>query len=184
MGARFTFFCIGDAINSSAQAANMKLALSYGDEIENHSMHHTYFRGPADMVPTELEMAQQLGVVRSLLGNPEYKQYAYRPPGGNGQGNPYLWKAAQDQNLRIVVWNDTSPGWTLGNRTDADAVNTVLKAVYLANGVIILQHTVAADAAAFPSIIAAAKSLGFSFGLIGDLVGWGQATWDVQLSGH
>jgi peptidoglycan/xylan/chitin deacetylase (PgdA/CDA1 family) len=179
LGARITFFCIGTAINNPQQAENMKLAISYGDEIENHTFDHAEMT-TTDVKFMENEIIAQLAIVRNDLGDPNYKEYLIRPPFGRGAYNPYFQQAAAAEGLRIVTWTVSSGGTDDAYTTTPariqrimDSVNSSLldKYGHLAGGTIILQHVRPADEAALATLIKEIQDKGGTFGLLGELVG-------------
>lgn len=179
MDARVTFFCIGAAIDNTQQASNMKLAVADGDELENHTYNHASMT-TTDVKFMENQMAAQLATVRRDLGDPNYKEYLIRPPFGAGTGNPYFWKAANAEGLRIVTWSFSTGGTDDAYNTSDARIQKIMNIVNanlfdkkgnLIGGKIILEHVRPADMKALPLIIKEVQDKGGRFGLVGDLVG-------------
>jgi peptidoglycan/xylan/chitin deacetylase (PgdA/CDA1 family) len=179
LGARITLFCIGKAIKNPAQAANMRLAIADGDEIENHTESHAKMN-TGNIPFMKAQMADQMSAVRKDLKDQSYKGYLVRPPEGVGRKNPYFWKAAQAENLSIVMWTVSSGGsWHSGDTSPArikKIMNTVNHTMLnkkgnLVGGTIVLEHARAADVAALPFLIKEIQAKGGRFGLVGDIVG-------------
>lgn len=173
---QLTFFCIGNLINNPAQAANMKLAQSYGYDLENHTKNH-YSMDIKDIPAMKKEMSDQLKIIQEDLGDPNYKQSIIRPPGGQGSLNPYLWEASKEQGLAVAVWTMAPNCDSRGRAQDATAQSVIdnikgcLSADQWKGGELILQHTVKADIEALPEIYKMIQEKGLSLGLIKDLIG-------------
>jgi len=179
MGAKITLFCIGSAIDNTQQGATLRAAVSYGDELENHTYNHAWMT-TTNVKYMEDQMANQLDAVRRRLGNPNYKEYLVRPPGGAGVNNPYFWKAANAEHLRIVYWSISSGGTSDAYNNSPARVQKIMNTINaglldkkgnLIGGQIILMHARPADAAALPVLIKEIQDKGGRFGLVGDLVG-------------
>jgi peptidoglycan/xylan/chitin deacetylase (PgdA/CDA1 family) len=129
----------------------------------------------------EKQMSDQLAVVRRDLGDPNYKEYLIRAPGGAGSfNNPYFWKAANTEGLRIVYWTVSSEGTSDAYNTSPERIQRLVNQVNsgilnkhgnLIGGTIVLEHARPADVTALPIIIKEIQDKGGRFGLVGDLAG-------------
>jgi len=181
MGAKITFFCIGQAIrNVSGQSAAIKEGLSDGDEFENHTDTHPDLAGVTNVSYIKNQLLNQWASLRKAAGDPNLPELALRPPYGDGYGNPYVWEAVKDVGLKaIVMWSVDSGGTSDAYDTSSARIKTLINTVNsglldkngnLIGGRIILQHVRPADEAALAQLIEEIKAKGGSFGLISDLI--------------
>jgi peptidoglycan/xylan/chitin deacetylase (PgdA/CDA1 family) len=155
---KITFFPVGRVLKLAPEL--WKKVMSDGHAIENHSMTHR-FMTPLSKEDMRWEILAQQDLVREVLGDPNYKQHFFRPPGGGLNGR--LIEVCRELGLQIAMWSSDSNGWRMSPREDQDAVSYTLNNVFanFYNGTIILQHAVPADIVALPSIINEAKRNNF-----------------------
>ena len=159
---QITFFPAGKYIDAHRDAAESALrkAVSYGDEIDNHTYHHVAIQPGSTGWAADL--ALQLATVRSALNDPTYQEWFVRPPFGAGLDNSDFVTAAYNAKLAIAMWSIDSGGYE-----DGSTVPFVMKNVFgdrFRNGAIILMHADDTDTQALPSIIEGIEVRGFTVG--------------------
>src|SRR5271157_803435 len=93
---QLTLFPAGKYIDSQAADAGPALqkAVSYGDEIDNHTYTHTFIEPGTTGWKGDLDA--QLATVRTALKDPGYREWFVRPPYGSGLSNTDFVTAAWD----------------------------------------------------------------------------------------
>ncbi len=101
--ARATFFLIGDyALREPALTRRIHAA---GHAIGNHTMHHPWLpRHSNAFIREELRCASQ--AIEDTIGAPVA---LFRPP--HGARRPFVFRAAQELNLQVVLWNVIAGDW-------------------------------------------------------------------------
>jgi len=157
-----TFFEIGEEM--SLYPAAMRQILREGDEIGNHTMHHTEFPGYGEIAPATT-LAESITHFRPCL---------FRPPGGGV--NSAVIGAAGEDGLRTITWDVDPADWsTPGTSAIYSRVVDAAQA-----GSIILMHDGGGPReetlAALPQIIDTLRARGYGFATVTGLLG-GQMTY-------
>jgi peptidoglycan-N-acetylglucosamine deacetylase len=152
-----TFFEIGEEM--SRFPAAMRQILREGDEIGNHTMHHTEFPGYGEIAPATT-LAQSITHFRPCL---------FRPPGG--AVNSSMIGAAAEDGLRTITWDVDPADWsTPGTGAIYSRVVDAAQA-----GSIILMHDGGGPRdetlAALPQIIDTLRARGYGFVTVTGLLG-------------
>jgi peptidoglycan/xylan/chitin deacetylase (PgdA/CDA1 family) len=152
-----TFFEIGEEM--SRYPAAMRQIVSEGDEIGNHTMHHTEFPSFGEIAPAT-DLAESITHFRPCL---------FRPPGGAVNSSVIAAAAADD--LRTVTWDVDPADWSMPGRSAV--YSRVVDAAQA--GSIILMHDGGGDRsgtlAALPSIIDTLRDRGYGFATVTGLLG-------------
>ncbi|HEX7612524.1 MAG TPA: polysaccharide deacetylase family protein [Candidatus Limnocylindrales bacterium] len=162
-GVQLTLFPAGRFVDNdpSAAARVLQKAVSYGDEIDNHTYTHSFVDGERE-VDIEADLAHQTRVVRSALKDPNYQEWFVRTPYGSGMGDPNLINAATADGLAIVRWSIDTKGYMAGATVDS-VMHRVLDK-FFKPGAIILMHDDITDMKALPLIIDKIREKGFEVG--------------------
>jgi peptidoglycan/xylan/chitin deacetylase (PgdA/CDA1 family) len=156
-GAPGTFFEIGQEI--AGRESTMRRILSEGDEIGNHTMHHTEFPGYSSIAPVS-------DLIESAT---HFKPCLFRPPGG-AIDSAVIGAAAED-GLRTITWDVDPADWS--NPGSGAVYSRIVKAVQ--PGSIILMHDGGGDRsgtlAALPGIIDTLRARGYGFATVTSLLG-------------
>ncbi len=152
-----TFFEIGQEM--SRYPAAMRQILREGDEIGNHTMHHTEFPGYSAIAPATT-LAESITHFRPCL---------FRPPGGAVDSS--VIGAAGADGLRTITWDVDPADWsTPGTGAIYSRVVSAAQA-----GSIILMHDGGGPRgetlAALPQIIDTLRARGFGFATVSGLLG-------------
>lgn len=152
-----TFFEIGQEM--SRYPAAMRQILREGDEIGNHTMHHTEFPGYGAIAPATT-LAESITHFRPCL---------FRPPGGAVDSS--VIGAAAEDGLRTITWDVDPADWsTPGTSTIYSRVVDAAQP-----GSIILMHDGGGPReetlAALPQIIDTLRARGYGFATVTDLLG-------------
>jgi len=152
-----TFFEIGQEIGG--REATMRRILREGDEIGNHTSHHTEFPGYADISPTT-------SLIESAT---HFRPCLFRPPGGAVDSS--VIAAAAADGMRTVTWDVDPADWT--NPGGAAVYSRVVGAAR--PGSIVLMHDGGGDRsgtlAALPGIIDTLRARGYRFATVTGLLG-------------
>ena len=152
-----TFFEIGEEM--SRYPAAMRQILREGDEIGNHTVHHTEFPGYGEIAPATT-LAQSVTHFRPCL---------FRPPGG-AVDSSVIGAAAEDR-LHTITWDVDPADWSTPG-TGA-IYSRVVDAAQ--PGSIILMHDGGGPRdetlAALPQIIDALRARGYGFATVTGLLG-------------
>jgi peptidoglycan/xylan/chitin deacetylase (PgdA/CDA1 family) len=152
-----TFFEIGQEM--SRYPATMRRILREGDEIGNHTMHHTEFPGYSAIAPATT-LAESITHFRPCL---------FRPPGG--AVNSAVIGAAAEDGLRTITWDVDPADWSTPG-TGA-IYSRVVDAAQ--PGSIILMHDGGGPRdetlAALPQIIDTLRARGYGFATVTGLLG-------------
>lgn len=152
-----TFFEIGEQM--SLYPAAMRQILREGDEIGNHTMHHTEFPGYGEIAPAT-SLAESITHFRPCL---------FRPPGG-AVDSAVIGAAAED-GLRTITWDVDPADWSTPG-TEAIYSRVVGAAQ---PGSIILMHDGGGPRdetlAALPRIIDTLRARGYGFATVTGLLG-------------
>ena len=146
-GVHGTFFEVGQEI--PGREAVMRSALAHGDELGDHSMHHTY-------LPSRSDIAETARRIKDATG---FRPCLFRPPGG--AYNPSEVEAAQAERMSTVLWDVDPQDWS---RPGTDAIyERVVANVH--PGAIVIMHDGGGDrsetVAALPRIISTLKARGY-----------------------
>jgi peptidoglycan/xylan/chitin deacetylase (PgdA/CDA1 family) len=152
-----TFFEIGEEM--SHYPAAMRQILREGDEIGNHTMHHTEFPGYGEIAPATT-LAESITHFRPCL---------FRPPGGAVDSS--VIGAAAEDGLRTITWDVDPADWsTPGTSAIYSRVVNAAQA-----GSIILMHDGGGPRdetlAALPQIIDTLRARGYGFATVTGLLG-------------
>lgn len=152
-----TFFEIGQEM--AGRESTMRRILGEGDEIGNHTMHHTEYPGYANIAPTTA-LIEAATLFRPCL---------FRPPGG--AVNSSVIAAAGADGLRTITWDVDPADWS--NPGSAAVYSRIVDAAQ--PGSIILMHDGGGDRsgtlAALPSIIDTLRARGYRFDTVTELLG-------------
>ncbi len=152
-----TFFEIGEEM--PRYPAAMRQILREGDEIGNHTMHHTEFPGYGEIAPTTT-LAESITHFRPCL---------FRPPGG-AVDSAVIGAAAED-GLRTITWDVDPADWSTPGTTAI--YSRVIDAARA--GSIILMHDGGGPRdetlAALPQIIDTLRARGYGFATVSGLLG-------------
>lgn len=155
--AHATFFEIGQEM--AGRESTMQRILREGDEIGNHTMHHTEYPGYADIAPVT-------SLVESIT---HFRPCLFRPPGG--AVNSTVVAAAGADGLRTITWDVDPADWSLPG-TSAIYSRVVSAAQ---PGSIILMHDGGGPRsetlAALPAIIDTLRARGYHFETVTELLG-------------
>jgi peptidoglycan/xylan/chitin deacetylase (PgdA/CDA1 family) len=152
-----TFFEIGQEM--AGRESTMRQILSEGDEIGNHTMHHTEYPGYADLAPTT-------SLIEAIT---HFRPCLFRPPGGAVDSS--VIAAAGVDGLRTITWDVDPADWS--NPGSAAVYNRIVDAAQ--PGSIILMHDGGGDRsgtlAALPSIVDTLRARGYRFDTVTELLG-------------
>jgi peptidoglycan/xylan/chitin deacetylase (PgdA/CDA1 family) len=152
-----TFFEIGQEM--AGRESTMRQILSEGDEIGNHTMHHTEYPGYADIAPTT-------SLIEAIT---HFRPCLFRPPGG--AVNSSVIAAAGEDGLRTITWDVDPADWSTPG--SAAVYSRIVGAAQ--SGSIILMHDGGGDRsgtlAALPAIIDTLRARGYRFDTVTELLG-------------
>jgi peptidoglycan/xylan/chitin deacetylase (PgdA/CDA1 family) len=152
-----TFFEIGQEM--AGDEAAMRRILREGDEIGNHTMHHTEFPGYGDIAPVT-------SLIESIT---RFRPCLFRPPGGAVDSS--VIAAASEDGLRTITWDVDPSDWS--NPGSAAVYSRVVEAAQ--PGSIILMHDGGGPRegtlAALPRIIDTLRARGYAFATVTGLLG-------------
>jgi len=155
--ARATFFEIGQEM--AGRESTMRRILREGDEIGNHTMHHTEYPSYDDIAPTT-------SLVESIA---HFRPCLFRPPGGAVDSS--VIAAAGADGLRTITWDVDPADWS--NPGSAAVYSRVVGAVQ--PGSIVLMHDGGGPRggtlAALPAIIDTLRARGYRFETVTELLG-------------
>jgi peptidoglycan-N-acetylglucosamine deacetylase len=153
-----TFFEIGQEM--AGREATMREILAEGDEIGNHTMHHGFYPGYADLAATSAR-------IEAIT---HFKPCLFRPPGGGIDAA--VIDAAGQAGMRTITWDVDPADWT--NPGSGAVYSRVVGAAQ--PGSIILMHDGGGDRggtlAALPSIIDTLRARGYDFETVTQLLGY------------
>ncbi|HEX8959660.1 MAG TPA: polysaccharide deacetylase family protein, partial [Solirubrobacterales bacterium] len=152
-----TFFEVGQEIRG--RAGTVRRILREGDEIGNHTMHHGFYPGYADLAATD-------ALIRGVT---HFEPCLFRPPGGAVDSS--VVAAAGAAGLKTVLWDVDPVDWSTPG---AGAIySRVVGAAQ--RGSIILMHDGGGNRsqtlAALPAIIATLRARGYAFDTVSELLG-------------
>jgi peptidoglycan/xylan/chitin deacetylase (PgdA/CDA1 family) len=152
-----TFFEIGQEM--AGREATMRRILREGNEIGNHTMHHTEYPGYADIAPTT-------SLIESIT---HFRPCLFRPPGG--AVNSSVVAAAGADGLRTITWDVDPADWSTPG--SAAVYSRIVGAAQ--PGSIILMHDGGGNRSetltALPSIIDTLRARGYRFETVTELLG-------------
>jgi peptidoglycan/xylan/chitin deacetylase (PgdA/CDA1 family) len=152
-----TFFEIGQEMAS--RESTMRQILSEGDEIGNHTMHHTEYPGYANIAPTT-------SLIEAIT---HFRPCLFRPPGD--AVNSSVIAAAGADGLRTITWDVDPADWSTPG--SAAVYSRIVSAAQ--PGSIILMHDGGGDRsgtlAALSSIIDTLRARGYRFDTVTELLG-------------
>ncbi|MGE5282089.1 MAG: polysaccharide deacetylase family protein [Chloroflexota bacterium] len=155
--ARGTFFEVGQEM--AGRESTMRRILREGDEIGNHTMHHTEYPGYASIAPTT-------SLIESIT---RFRPCLFRPPGGAVDSS--VIAAAGADGLRTITWDVDPVDWSTPG--SAAVYSRVVGAAQA--GSIILMHDGGGPRggtlAALPSIIDTLRARGYRFETVTELLG-------------
>lgn len=152
-----TFFEIGQEM--AGRESTMRRILREGDEIGNHTMHHTEFPSYGDIAPTT-------SLIESIT---HFRPCLFRPPGG-AVDSAVIAAAAAD-GLRTITWDVDPVDWS------TPGTGAIYSRVVGATqpGSIVLMHDGGGNRsetlAALPSIIDTLRGRGYRFETVTELLG-------------
>jgi peptidoglycan/xylan/chitin deacetylase (PgdA/CDA1 family) len=152
-----TFFEVGQEM--AGRESTMRRILREGDEIGNHTMHHTEYPGYANIAPTT-------SLIESIT---HFRPCLFRPPGGAVDSS--VVAAAGADGLRTVTWDVDPADWsTLGTGAVYSRIVGATQP-----GSIVLMHDGGGNRsetlAALPSIIETLRRRGYRFDTVTELLG-------------
>jgi peptidoglycan/xylan/chitin deacetylase (PgdA/CDA1 family) len=153
-----TFFEIGQEM--AGRTATMRRILAEGNEIGNHTMHHGFYPGYADLAATSAR-------IEAIT---HFRPCLFRPPGGGV--NSSVIAAAGEAGMRTITWDVDPTDWSTPG-TSAIYSRIVGAAQ---PGSIILMHDGGGNRsetlAALPSIIDTLRARGYEFETVTQLLGY------------
>ena len=166
---RNTFCLIGDVIEKYPKSL-IKDLFSEGFDFQNHTQTHSRLDGlTLNKILWEIQTADD--TITNLTQNSTAPGFI-RPPSEFGVTGisiySHLLEALQQLNKRALVWGPLSDGTNFGpvSKTPAQ-IKTVINNVMnnpswgpMGNGTISLQHTIAVDTEAYPTILQKVKAKG------------------------
>jgi peptidoglycan-N-acetylglucosamine deacetylase len=151
-----TFFEIGQEM--PGRESTMRRILREGDEIGNHTMHHTEYPGYANIAPTT-------SLIEAIT---HFRPCLFRPPGGAVDSS--VIAAAGEDRLRTITWDVDPADWSTPG--SAAVYSRVVGAAQ--PGSIVLMHDGGGDRsgtlAALPSIIDTLRARGYRFDTVTELL--------------
>jgi peptidoglycan-N-acetylglucosamine deacetylase len=93
-----TFFEVGQEM--PGRDSTMRRIMREGDEIGDHTMHHTEYPGYADIAPTAIRIAAIT----------HFKPCLFRPPGGTV--NSSVVAAAAEAGMKTITWDVDPADWS------------------------------------------------------------------------
>ncbi|MFI5028512.1 MAG: polysaccharide deacetylase family protein [Solirubrobacterales bacterium] len=152
-----TFFEVGQEM--AGREGTMRRILREGDEIGNHTMHHTEFPGRAEIAP-DSALVERYTRFRPCL---------FRPPGG--AVDSAVVAAAAGLGMKTITWDVDPRDWTTPG--SAAVYSRVVEATRA--GSIVLMHDGGGPRggtlAALPAIIDTLRARGYRFETVSDLLG-------------
>ena len=159
-GVKLTFFPVGAYPKDVPQL--WRRAVAEGHAVENHTQTHRKLSELSD-AQIHWEIEAQRDTLKEVLGF-RYRQHFLRPPIGDGIFNyqARIPLIAQQLGYKIAMWSCDSDGYIFRQRTDQWAVDQVYAALepHLVAGAVVLQHSLPAEVAALPQLIAGAQERG------------------------
>lgn len=152
-----TFFEVGQEV--AGRAATLRRILREGDEIGNHTRHHSPYPGYADLAATD-------AVIRAAT---HFEPCLFRPPGG--AFDSAVVAAAGEAGLKTIVWDVDPADWS------TPGTSAIYGRVVGATqpGSIVLMHDGGGNRsqtlAALPSIVETLRARGFRFATVSQLLG-------------
>jgi len=152
-----TFFEVGQEI--AGRAAVMRSALAHGDELGDHSMHHS-------VLPSRSDIAETARAIQRASG---FRPCLFRPP--YGAYNSAEVARARAEGMSTILWDVDPQDWSRPG-TSAIYARVVANA---RPGSIVIMHEGGGDrsetVAALPAIIRNLKSRGYRLVTASDLLG-------------
>jgi peptidoglycan-N-acetylglucosamine deacetylase len=152
-----TFFEIGQEM--AGREATMRQILREGDEIGNHTMHHTEFPGYSNIAPTST-------LIEAIT---HFRPCLFRPPGG--AVNSSVLAAAAEAGMKTITWDVDPADWSTPG-TGAIYSRIVGAAQ---PGSIILMHDGGGNRSetlsALPRVIDTLRARGYGFETVTQLLG-------------
>ena len=152
-----TFFELGQEVSGDAHL--MRQILAEGNEIGNHTMHHSAYPGYADLAATSAR-------IKRLT---HFKPCLFRPP--YGAVNSSVVSAAGQAGMKTINWDVDPTDWaTPGSGAIYSRIVSTTRP-----GSIILMHDGGGNRsqtlAALPSVIDTLRARGYRFKTVSDLLG-------------
>jgi peptidoglycan-N-acetylglucosamine deacetylase len=153
-----TFFEIGAEM--PGREATMRQILAEGNEIGNHTMHHTEYPGYSELAPDSARIEAYT----------HFRPCLFRPPGG--ALNSSVIATAGSLGMRTITWNVDPRDWSLPGTSAI--YNTVISTTH--PGSIVIMHDGGGNRsetlAALPKIIDTLRSRGYRFETVTQLLGY------------
>jgi len=156
-GVAGTFFEVGQEM--PGRESTMRRIMREGDEIGDHTMHHTEYPGYADIAPTATRIAAIT----------DFKPCLFRPPGG--AVNSSVVAAAAEAGMKTITWDVDPADWSTPGTSAiySRIVDTAQP------GSIVLMHDGGGNRsetlAALPHVIDTLRSRGYGFETVTQLLG-------------
>ena len=164
-GGRLTLFPIGENLSKAGMSDLLKLAVSKGFQIENHTWSHARVFRLSDQ-----EMAAEIWKQRNALNQAlgvNYQQSFFRLMGGDGEYDQRTHSYLKQLGFRGIA------DWTLsGSDATAEQIKNALSP-----GTIYLFHTTDRDTAMLEAFIPYAASQGYELVTLNELLGYPANTW-------
>lgn len=152
-----TFFEVGQEM--PGRESTMRRILREGNEIGNHTMHHTEYPGYANIAPTT-------SLIEAIT---HFRPCLFRPPGGAVDASAIA--AAGEAGLRTITWDVDPADWT--NPGSGAVYSRIVGAAR--PGSIVLMHdgggSRGGTLAALPAIIDTLRARGYRFATVTELLG-------------
>jgi peptidoglycan/xylan/chitin deacetylase (PgdA/CDA1 family) len=152
-----TFFEVGQEM--PGRESTMRRILREGNEIGNHTMHHTEYPGYANIAPTT-------SLIEAIT---HFEPCLFRPPGGAVDASAIA--AAGEAGLRTITWDVDPADWT--NPGSGAVYSRIVGAAR--PGSIVLMHdgggSRGGTLAALPAIIDTLRARGYRFATVTELLG-------------
>jgi peptidoglycan/xylan/chitin deacetylase (PgdA/CDA1 family) len=152
-----TFFEVGQEVPGRSEV--MQSAIAHGDELGDHSMHHTAY-------PSGADIAETARVIKAASG---FRPCLFRPPYGATNSNEI--RLAAEQRMSTIRWDVDPSDWS---RPGSGAIyQRVVSAAH--PGAIVIMHDGGGDrsetVAALPGIIDTLQGRGYQLVTVSKLLG-------------
>lgn len=171
-----TFFVLGSRVNVNPDL--VKREYEEGHYIANHGYSHIYgqiYSNPESIID---EFNRTEDAIRNAIGNPDYKSYLFRYPGGSIGGKYRDIKEQakgllNDNSIAYLDWSSLS-GDAEGKNTIEDLYNYSVETIGEKNSVVILMHDASDKILTYemlPQLINYLREKGYEFKNMYDLIG-------------
>ncbi len=152
-----TFFEVGQEV--PGRAAVMRSAVAHGDELGDHSMHHS-------QLPSESDIRETADRIQAASG---FRPCDFRPPYGSYNAGEI--NAARREGMSTITWDVDPSDYT---RPGSDAIYARVVS-HVQPGSIVIMHDGGGDrsetVAALPRIIDTLRRRGYSFVTVAGMIG-------------